>query len=115
MLWPQLRLEVDAAYLPYVNKMGIDNHWLRPDINPLIEPGPKGWGAQFEAVLSYFITDKFSVGAGGRYWYFSTTEASTQFPGVPVASPMKFYTERYGGFLQASYKFDALDLPFWSK
>ena len=111
MLWPGVRLEVDAAYLPYANRAGIDNHWFRADINPQLEPG-KGWGAQFEAVLSYNVTEKFSIGAGGRYWFFTTTDAYTQFPGIAERSPMKFYTDRYGGFLQASYKFDASDLPF---
>ncbi len=33
----------------------------------------------------------------------TTTNAYTQFFFTP-ASQMKFYTERYGGFLQASYK-----------
>jgi hypothetical protein len=104
------QLEVDAAYLPYVNRAGIDNHWFRTDINPLIEPG-YGWGAQVEAILSYAITDKLNVGVGGRYWAFHTTNASTQFPGTPLPSPMTFYTERYGGFLQMSYKWDERDLP----
>jgi len=104
-LWPRVRLEVDAAYLPYASRDGFDNHWLRADINPLPESG-YGWGAQFEAILSYAVTDRFSVGAGGRYWYFTTTDAHTQFPDTATRSPMKFYMERYGGFLQASYKFD---------
>lgn len=104
-LTPQLRLEVDAAVLPYVDRSGFDNHWFRPDINPQIENG-RGWGAQLEAVLSYAVTPNWNVGIGGRYWYFATTEASTQFPGLALESPMKFSAERYGGFLQASYKID---------
>jgi hypothetical protein len=114
MLWPRTKLEVDAAYLPYVNRAGIDNHWFRADINPQAEPG-HGCGAQLEAILSYMITDKWSVGVGGRYWYFTTTEAYTQFSGLAAVSPMKFYTERYGSFLQASYKFDGTDLPFGAR
>jgi opacity protein-like surface antigen len=104
-LWPRVRLEVDTAYLPYATRDGFDNHWLRPDINPQPESG-HGWGAQLEAIFSYAVTDRFSVGAGGRYWYFTTTDAQTQFPDKTTRSPMKFYLERYGGFLQASYKFD---------
>lgn len=110
MLWDRLRLEVDAAYLPYVNRAGIDNHWFRADINPLIEPG-YGWGAQLEAILSYAITDKLSMGVGGRYWAFQTTSAYTQFGGAPLPQPMTFHTERYGGFFQMSYKWDEWDLP----
>jgi len=106
----RVKLEVDAAYLPYVNRAGFDNHWFRADINPQSEPG-HGWGTQFEAILSYAVTDRFSVGVGGRYWFFATDEAHTQFPGSPTNSPMKFYSERYGGFLQASYKFGDVDTP----
>jgi opacity protein-like surface antigen len=99
------RLEVDAAFLPFVSLTATDNHWLRADINPLLMQG-QGWGSQFEAILSYALTDQWSIGAGGRYWYFATTSAHTQFPTAPFNSPVKYYSERYGGFLQASYKFD---------
>lgn len=104
----RLRLEVDAAYLPYVNRAGFDNHWFRADINPQAETG-HGWGTQFEAILSYAVTDRFSVGVGGRYWYFATNSASTIFPGETAVAPMQFYSERYGGFVQTSYKFGDVD------
>ncbi|MFG1403721.1 outer membrane protein [Xanthobacter sediminis] len=100
----RLRLEVDAAYLPYVTRSSMDNHWFRADINPQVERG-SGWGSQIEAVLSYAVTDRLDVGLGGRYWFMTTESASTQFPGVPMRSPMTFYAERYGAFLQASYRF----------
>lgn len=103
MLTNRLRLEVDAAYLPYVNLAGFDNHWFRSDINPLVESG-HGRGAQFEAVLSYAVTDRLSVGTGARYWLVTSDEAHTRFPFFPD-SPMAFASERFGGFLQASYKF----------
>jgi opacity protein-like surface antigen len=99
----RVRLEMDGAILPYVNRYGFDNHWFRPDINPQLELA-HGWGAQFEAILSYAVTPQWSVGLGGRYWYFTTTEGSVQFPGSVPDSPMKFSAERYGGFLQTSYK-----------
>lgn len=100
----RLRLEVDAAYLPYVTFSGTDNHWWRPDINPLVQDG-NGWGTQMEAVLSYAVTDRLDIGIGGRYWYFATDSASMRFPTIPTRSPMTFNMERYGGFLQASYRF----------
>ena len=99
------RLEVDAAYLPFVGLAATDNHWFRANINPLSQQG-HGWGSQFEAILSYALTDQWSIGAGGRYWYYATTSAHSQFPPDPTNSPVKYYSERYGGFLQATYKFD---------
>jgi opacity protein-like surface antigen len=107
-LTERLRLEVDAAYLPYATHTSIDNHWWRADINPLVERG-QGWGAQMEAVLDYAVTDRFSVGLGARYWYFATDSAATQFYGIPLRSPQVFYSERWGAFLQGSYRFG--DLP----
>lgn len=100
----RLKLEIDAAYLPYVDHATVDNHWFRPDINPAPAPG-HGWGTQLEAILSYAVTDHFNVGIGGRYWMFTTTEADTRFPGFAEISPLKYTSERYGGFLQASYRF----------
>ncbi|MEH2513056.1 opacity protein-like surface antigen [Nitrobacteraceae bacterium AZCC 1564] len=102
------RLEVDAAYLPYVNHATVDNHWNRTDINPAPAPG-HGWGTQIEAILSYAVTDQFNLGIGGRYWFFATDEAATRFPGAANLSPLKYTSERYGGFLQASYKFGGPD------
>ncbi|MFG1479475.1 outer membrane beta-barrel protein [Xanthobacter sp. V4C-4] len=106
----RLRLELDAAYLPYATRASADNHWFRSDINPQVESG-RGWGTQLEAVLSYAVTDRLDVGIGGRYWYFATDTASTQFPLVEFRSPMTFYAERYGAFLQASYRFGDTPTP----
>jgi opacity protein-like surface antigen len=97
------KLEVDAAYLPYVDRAGVDNHWARANINPGPETG-NGWGTQVEAVLTYAVNERLNVGLGGRYWFFTTTSASSIFPNSPVPAPLKFTSERYGGFLQASYK-----------
>ncbi len=105
----RLSLDIEAAFLPYVNRAGIDNHWWRADINPGPETG-RGWGTQVEAVLSYAVTERLNVGIGGRYWYMTTTDAGTQFPAAPDLQPMKFNTDRYGGFLQASYKIGGPDL-----
>jgi hypothetical protein len=113
-LMPRLRLTVDAAVLPYVSEPGNDNHWLRPDINPLPQAG-HGWGYQLESILAYDVTSNFSLGVGGRYWFAETTTGTTQFPPIPPQqglplglvlppSPTKFTSERYGAFFQASYK-----------
>ncbi len=107
MLTDRIKFAADLAYLPYVSLSAFDNHWFRADINP--ETG-HGWGTQLEGILSYAVTDRWSVGVGGRYWYFKTTDAETEFPGIAPLSPEKFHAERYGVFLQTSYKFDGSDL-----
>ncbi len=112
-LMPNLHWTVDAAALPYTRETGYDNHWLRGtgifNINPLPQTGT-GWGYQLETILAYDFTRNFSVGVGGRYWYAETNSGTTQFPGFPV-SPTKFTTDRYGGFIQASYKFGTPPAP----
>lgn len=99
---PRWKMEIDAAYLPYLDRAGVDNHWARADINPGPENGT-GWGAQIEALLSYAVTPRFSLGVGARYWYFATLNGSAQFPQAG-ASPLKYTADRYGTFVQASYK-----------
>jgi hypothetical protein len=39
MLTDRIKLSAEAAYLPYVSLSGYDNHWLRPNINPLPQGG----------------------------------------------------------------------------
>ncbi len=106
MLTDRLKLTAEGAVVPYTWLDAYDNHWLRPTINPLAETG-HGYGFQVEALLSYQLTDAWSVGAGGRYWYLKTTSAQTQFPGVGAPSPMQFTSERWGAFIQSSYKFSS--------
>jgi opacity protein-like surface antigen len=98
------RLELDAAFLPDVRVWGVDNHWLRPDFNPGPEQG-FGWGTQFEGILTYALTDQWSIGAGGRYWFFTSPTSHFQAQNAVTPQPLLLYTQRYGGFLQASYKF----------
>ncbi|MET4156327.1 opacity protein-like surface antigen [Bradyrhizobium sp. JR7.2] len=102
-LAPQWKLTLDGAYLPFVHLSGFDNHWMRPDINPEPQSGD-GWGYQLEGIVSYDVTQNFSVGAGGRYWYAKTDNGTSKVHGV-LAVPTTFTYERFGGFLQASYKF----------
>lgn len=73
---PQWKVTLDGAYLPYVSLGGFDNHWLRPDINPLPQAG-HGWGYQLEGILAYDVTRNLSVGVGGRYWYAKTDSGTT--------------------------------------
>jgi opacity protein-like surface antigen len=104
----------DAAWIPYARLNARDFHWLRigTDFNgPTPEDG-NGFSAQFEAILSYNVTRQFSVGIGGRYWRFepkSNGSAHFEVSGIGGGFPqaINFKTERYGGFVQASYMFGA--------
>jgi opacity protein-like surface antigen len=99
----RVRLSLESAYLPVVTVDGVDRHWRRPDINPSAESG-RGDGYFLEGIVAYDLTPSVSVGVGGRYWRMQTDKASTTgFPFAPP-SPMKFATERFGGFVQLSYK-----------
>ena len=107
LLTEQLKLVADVAYLPYVNFTGQDFHPLRPFVAD--ETG-KGIGTQAELFLNYYLTQQFSIGAGGRYWAMWTTSGTDcRLPPngacpVPLQN-MQFKTERYGLLLQAAYKF----------
>lgn len=108
-LAPGLRLSTEAAYLPYVRMTGVDNHIQRTDVTNTISPEfAKGQGVQLEALLSYALTPKFSLGVGGRYWaMWATNDAYTNAFGTPCpdCQTLPSRTERYGMFVQASYKF----------
>jgi hypothetical protein len=97
--------------LPYVSFTGVDNHLLRGDVSNTISPeSGRGQGVQLETILSYSVTPALNVGAGGRYWaMWATTGTSTDLfsQGCPCQT-LPARTERYGGFLQASYKLDGL-------
>lgn len=60
--------------------------------------------------MSYQFNNAFSVGAGARYWaMWATTDAYTNaFGSECPCQTLPVRTERYGTFLQAAYKFDAL-------
>jgi hypothetical protein len=111
-----VRLSAEAAYLPYVQFKGEDNHFfgnsgILAEIFP--ETG-RGRGVQFEALATYDVTENFSVGMGGRYWAMWTTsgEVNCSFgarglcPGAPTRPQnFKAATEQAGLLIQASYKF----------
>jgi opacity protein-like surface antigen len=106
----RLKLTADVAYLPFVAFRGFDNHLLRTDVVDTVSPeSGSGQGVQLETILSYAVSNGFSVGAGGRYWAMWANNAHTNIFGTPCpcqALPVR--TERYGAFLQASYKLDGL-------
>jgi opacity protein-like surface antigen len=108
-LTDRLTLTGDAAYLPFVTFTGTDNHLLRTDVtNTVSSETAAGRGVQLEAILSYAVAKYFSVGAGGRYWAMWAPGNSDTFSQGCPCQTLPVRTERFGGFLQASYKFDGL-------
>lgn len=102
-LFDSLRLSADVAYLPYVRYDSTDNHVLRGFVSP--EWG-HGNGAQLETILSYDLTPEFSIGVGGRYWAMWTTDAYIAFAGFACpCRTLPTRAERYGVFVQASFRF----------
>ncbi|MFB6451144.1 outer membrane beta-barrel protein [Bradyrhizobium tunisiense] len=112
MFLDRWQVSADVAYLPWTYFKGRDNHLLRPTTTFFDQRGNGGGGVQVEAILSYFITSNFSVGIGGRYWAM-WTEKDSDFmcsgcgePAVVTGPELaKYSMERWGTFLQASYKF----------
>jgi opacity protein-like surface antigen/outer membrane protease len=115
MLTDRLKLAAEAVWLPYMSFVGKDNHWSRSDINPQFDYGHGYNGFQTESVLSYALTDRIDVGIGGRYWIFKAQHTSSQFPSAVSRSPESITSSRFGGFLQASYKFGDVAAPVVTK
>ncbi len=112
-----LKLSTELAWVPYTQLGGQDTHWLRLGTGlfdfsgPIPESGGGGSGVQLEAIMSYQVNDKVSVGLGGRYWYLQTRASAdlenviVGLPFPPASQPLNFTTTRYGGFAQGAYKF----------
>jgi len=105
---PRLTLAGEAAYLPYVKFTGTDDHVLRSLLSP--EDG-EGTGVQLEAMLSYAVTDKLSLGIGGRYWSMWTTRGDVNFGGTGAIIPMRYAAEQAHFLVQGSYQFGARPSP----
>ncbi|HEX3506381.1 MAG TPA: outer membrane beta-barrel protein [Xanthobacteraceae bacterium] len=107
-LLPGLRLNTDAAFLPFTQFSGVDTHWQRTDApNQNSTETGHGIGVQLDAILSYAITPAFNVGAGGRYWaMWTNNNAYTNIFGTPCpCQTLPVKTDRFGLLVQASYKF----------
>ncbi|HVS26024.1 MAG TPA: outer membrane protein [Burkholderiales bacterium] len=114
MLAGGLKLTADAAWLPYTRLDSHDTHWLRIGTpggftGPIPDDGTGHSGVQLEAILSYQVTQMFSLGVGGRYWHVETKGNAhfedVAFGGGGLPQPVNFKTERYGGLLQGTFKF----------
>jgi outer membrane protease len=113
--WNRFKLSVDAAWLPWVTLAASDAHWLRMQpiagnfIGPTPEDGNGFTGVQLEAIVTYLVTDHFSVGVGGRYWRFDTRGNAhfedNIYGGGGGIQAIDFSNQRYGAFVQGAYKY----------
>jgi opacity protein-like surface antigen len=106
-LTDRLKLAADVAYLPYVTYLWLDDH-LQRNAQDLM--GGHGIGVQTQAVLSYDVTDRLSVGIGGRYWSMWSTSGQRQgipsgCPGCLGSGPNRNAVDLVGAFTQVSYRF----------
>lgn len=107
MLTDRLKLTGDVAYLPRVTFSGVDAHDLRELLGP--EASNSGSGVMLEAILNYGVTEHWNVGVGGRYWAWNMNTGTEGFnflgsPAINTVSQARFNAERYGVFLQSSYR-----------
>ncbi|MXN65764.1 hypothetical protein GR183_12685 [Stappia sp. GBMRC 2046] len=76
----------------------------------VVSDGTGAYGFQAEGILTYDVTENFTIGAGGRYWWFNSGEvpttyaASTVFP-LLKSSKTEVTSERYGLIAEAKYRF----------
>lgn len=88
------KLTADAAYV-WAWQKAVDQHYFTFGADPA---SGKGEGYQVEGLLSYQVSEKFSVGAGGRLWHLETTSLDS------VNQLLKYQTQRYGAFVEATMK-----------
>jgi hypothetical protein len=108
-LFECLRIGGEVAWVPRTYLHSFDTHWLRPDFFSPIEESAIGSGVQLEAFATYNFNPAFSVGVGARYWRLTAkgtidVEDAALFAGA-VPNPGTFYTDRYGVYAQAAYRF----------
>lgn len=88
------KLSADAAYV-WARQRALDQHYFTFGADPA---SGKGSGYQLEALLSYQVSEKFSVGAGGRLWHLETSGLDS------VNQMLSYQTQRYGAFVEATMK-----------
>lgn len=107
-LTERLKLSAEAAYVR-TSLDAADTHHIRSDLSAPLPQDGDGNGVQLEAVLSYQVTDAFNLGVGARYWHMEVEDGTLDFGpatgGVGGRQVLDFETERYGVFVQGSYKF----------
>ncbi len=105
MLTDRLKFTADAAYVPWTDFGGLDDHNQRQLLFP--EAASTGDGVMLEAVLSYDITKNWNVGVGGRYWAWNMRNGTitSDYVGLAAGTPVPagYTSERYGVFAQMGY------------
>ncbi|MGV8839378.1 MAG: outer membrane protein [Bauldia sp.] len=100
-LTDRLWLRGEATAIPLALLAGEDNHWLRPDINPLPILG-RGYGFELQATLSYEVNDTVSIGVGARFGQL-VAHGDAYFPGI--TEPQTTVSRKAGLFFQMSHAF----------
>ena len=95
LLSERLKLTGEVAY-DWISQRSQDTHYFTLGGDPA---SGHGSGFQAEGILSYQLTDAFIIGIGGRWWHFTTNSIDS------FQQLLQHTTDRYGGFVQASFKF----------
>jgi hypothetical protein len=95
-LTDKISLQGDFAYT-WTSQRALDTHYFTFGSDPATG---RGTGFQAEALLCYQLMDGFNVGVGGRWWHFGTNAVDS------FNQLLQYATDRYGVFLQGSYKFN---------
>lgn len=96
-LLDRLTWQVEAA-LTWSAHQAVDTHYFTFGSDPA---SGNGNGFQAETIFNYQLTDHFNLGVGGRWWHFNTTAVDS------FNQLLKYSTDRYGVFVQGSYKLNA--------
>jgi putative salt-induced outer membrane protein YdiY len=91
-LTDRLKWNGDFAWV-ITNQRALDTHYFTFGDSPA---NGTGYGYQLESILKYQVTDKFSVGVGGRWWHFKTNSIDV------FNQLLQYQTDRYGVFFQGS-------------
>ena len=76
MLSDRLKFVADAAYVPLVSAVGVDDHNATASYFP--ESASGGYGTMMEAFFSYDVTPHWNVGVGGRYWAWNMRQGTDE-------------------------------------
>jgi Omptin family len=110
--WGGFAFDLDFAWLPHAWLNASDTHWLRVPSFTVPEGGGSSFSSvQIDALLRYKFVNGLALGIGARYWKLDTGFAQAFFNesslgGLPQV--ISLHSERWGPFIQASYKFGEL-------